>query len=230
MSNVRYLIYVLKHPITKEVRYVGYTSKSLKSRLNYHYYELKKPGYSHRRHWLRSLPQRAIIEKIDECYDLETVLSKERFYISLYPNLVNSTSGGETNKVLCDEVRKRISQMMKGKLVGEKNPMFGKKRPDLKLRNLHNNPMGNLETRERNGKTLKAKYNTPEYLDIHCKAQKTRTAVVRKDVEGNILKTYPSIRKVEADGFGRKEVKKVCDGEHKQHKGYLWSYAVEKAV
>jgi hypothetical protein len=230
MPPVRYLIYVLKHPVSKEVRYVGYTSKSLKHRLSYHYYDLNKPSYSHKKHWLRSLYEKAIIEQIDVCFDLDTVRAKEQFYISMFPNLVNSTTGGESNKVLSEEVKKRISDKMKGKLVGDKNPMFGKKRPDLKKRNLSNNPMSDPEVRLKSGNRLREMYNTPEYRELHCKSQKTRTPVQKIDFSGNVLKVYPSLCKVIEDGFGKKEVAAVCKGKQRQHKGFLWSYLDEKAA
>lgn len=231
MPLIKYLIYVLKHPVTKEIRYVGYTSKSLKVRLRYHYYELEKKGYSHKRHWLRSLPKKAIIEKIDECYDLDTVKAKEQFYISLYPNLVNSTTGGESNKVLCEDVRKRIGEKMKGKLVGERNPMFGKKRPDLKARNLTNNPMNNPDVKKKAADKLREMYNTPEYKEIHCKSQKTRKSVVKIGMDGVVLKTYPSIKRVTEDGFDSSCVSDCCNGIYKQHKGFKWAFALhEKAA
>lgn len=230
MSSVQYLIYVLKHPVSKEIRYVGYTSKSLKHRLAYHYYDLKKPESSHKKNWLRSLPKKAIIEQIDACYDLDTVRAKEQFYISMFPNLVNSTTGGESNKVLCPEVRKRISDKLKGKMVGEKNPMFGKKRPDLKKRNLTSNPMNNPEIRQKSGSRLREMYSTSEYREIHRQLQRTIVPVICKDMEGNVVKTYPSMRSVMQDGFGKKEVALVCRGKYKQHKGFLWFYADAKAA
>lgn len=230
MPSIQYLIYVLKHPVTKEVRYVGYTSKSLEERLRYHYYDLKKQGYSHKKYWLQSLPEKAIIEKIDECFDLETVLTKERFYISFYPNLVNSTSGGESNKVLCDNVRQRIGEKMRGKLTGEKNPMFGKERPDLKARNITNNPMSNADVRLRMAKTLTEKYNTPEYKELHRKNQKAIKPVKRMDFSAVVIEVYPSIHEAANDGFARNCISDCCKGKYKQHKGFLWSYADEKAA
>ena len=41
-------------------------------------------------------------------------------------------------KHLSNETRKKISNSHKGLLSGEKNPMYGKKRPDLSRRNLEN--------------------------------------------------------------------------------------------
>lgn len=223
-----YSIYALIHPVTKIVRYIGYTTKPFEERLRYHYYELVKNRTSHKLRWLRQLREEGLMANIipleQGIATLSEALDREVFHISQYSNLVNSTSGGETNKVFDEDVKRRIGATMKGKLVGALNPMFGKKREDLRQRNLNNNCAKNKETIAKIAATLKEKYNTPEYKLIHRNTQTTCKPVNRLNFDGTIVKTYPSIAAAKEDGFSFKEISRVCQGRHRQHKGFKWEY------
>ena len=91
-------IYVLKHPDTLEVRYVGKTVRSLSKRLGNHIANAK--GNKHNKHlsnWILSLlreGKKPIIETIEECtYDIWQ--DREMFWISQFNNLINLTDGGD---------------------------------------------------------------------------------------------------------------------------------------
>lgn len=94
-------IYVLKHPITFEIRYVGKTSNKLNDRLSSHIWEARKSGRKNRRiAWIKSilnLELRPIIEEVDFAETNEEANRKERHYISTLQNLVNSQPGGDGN-------------------------------------------------------------------------------------------------------------------------------------
>lgn len=95
-------IYVLKHPITDEIRYVGKTVKLLHERLHNHIYEATKrykPNY--RCNWIKSLVNQGLkplIEEIDNC-TWENSSELEIYYIQYYKSigckLINLTNGGE---------------------------------------------------------------------------------------------------------------------------------------
>ena len=63
------------------------------------------------------------------CYTQEELDEWEQYYIkfynTLYPNGYNLTEGGNGG-VPCEETRRKLSELKKGLLSGEKNPMFGK--------------------------------------------------------------------------------------------------------
>lgn len=224
-----YKIYALIHPKTNEVRYIGYTKGSLTKRLRYHYYDISRGVKSHKVSWLKALGKQELTAEIIELEggiaDLQTALDRERHWISQYSNLVNSTSGGESNKVYRADVVAKMSQNRKGKMVGEDNPMYGKIREDLRQRNIENNPAKNKETAARIGAKLKELYSTDQYRQIHRDNQTTRKAVVQMDMEGNRIKEYQSIREARTEGYGGKEIKMCCDGKYRQHKGFKWQYA-----
>ena len=94
----RVKIYVLKHPDTLEIRYVGKTIGSLNKRLCNHIANAK--GNKHNKHlsnWILNIlndKKRPIIELIEEC-DNSVWQEREKYWISQYSNLINLTKGGD---------------------------------------------------------------------------------------------------------------------------------------
>lgn len=128
-----YYLYIKKHNLTG-LRYLGYTSKK-----NYHTY----PGSGH--YWRRHLDSHG--------YDYTTTVllateSKEeiketgRFFSDLFSiveskswaNLKPEEGMGGTHAV-SEEQKKKQSKKMKGRYIGEKNSMYGRKRTDTTERN-----------------------------------------------------------------------------------------------
>ena len=112
-------IYVLKHPETLEVRYVGKTVRSLSRRLGNHIANAK--GNKHNKHlsnWIISilnLGKRPIIELVETCpYNIWQ--QREQFWISQFPNLINLTEGGDGCKgfIHCPETIEKIRKAKLG--------------------------------------------------------------------------------------------------------------------
>src|SRR5690606_10240797 len=117
---------------------------------------------SHKANWIKSLLKKGlkpIIKEIESCIDVDNACVVERSYIEKYSNLTNSTTGGETNKVYRKDVLEKMSKNRKGKCVGEDNPMYGVKRPDLSERN----KVVNKDSVEKMRDKLKVLYNTEKY-------------------------------------------------------------------
>jgi hypothetical protein len=98
VDNRPVLIYVLKHPDTQEVRYVGKTVRSLSRRLGNHIANAK--GNKHNKHlsnWILGIlakNKRPIIELIEECSSTNWQ-EREQYWITQYDNLINLTEGGD---------------------------------------------------------------------------------------------------------------------------------------
>lgn len=100
---IKHKVYTLHHPITHEIRYVGYTYTSLKERLRLHVRDVKKESVkSHKKKWIKSLLNQnlyPVINLVQEFDLIEDALEKEKELIALYKSngirLVNHTPGGE---------------------------------------------------------------------------------------------------------------------------------------
>ena len=124
-----YKIYALIDPLTDEIRYIGYTSKSLEKRLKSHIYDCNRTK-SHKTNWINSLLNKGlkpIIKQLNETNEIKVCLDMEVYYISLYDNLTNSTSGGETSKTYRKDVLIKMSENRKGKYKGAEHWNYGKK-------------------------------------------------------------------------------------------------------
>lgn len=139
-----YSIYVLKCPLSNEIRYVGQTRMSLSKRLSGHIYDAtkrKKKKLNHKDNWVLKLlksEKTPIIESLETYVDveLEFILEREKFWISSLKNdfrLLNSTDGGEYSinnvKVITD-------------MSGDKNPMFGRHHSDRSKSIMRNKKIG----------------------------------------------------------------------------------------
>ena len=136
-------IYVLKHPDTLEVRYVGKTVRSLSRRLGNHIANAK--GNKHNKHlsnWILKIiaeSKKPIIELLDEC-EHSVWQEREKYWISQFPNLINLTKGGDgclgiiqdestkeklriamTGRNHTEEFKQNMSLRLKGKPLSEEH-------------------------------------------------------------------------------------------------------------
>lgn len=136
-------IYVLKHPDTLEVRYVGKTVRSLSKRLGNHIANAK--GNKHNKHlsnWIINIlnkNKRPIIELLEEC-DYSVWQEREQYWISQFPDLINLTKGGDgclgfiqdestkeklriamTGRKHTEEFKQNMSLRLKGKPLSEEH-------------------------------------------------------------------------------------------------------------
>lgn len=142
-ADVNIKIYCLKDPNTNIIRYVGITSKTLKYRLSKHIDNAKYTKHNkHLCNWILKFLKsgsKPIIELIEEV-NIENWQEKERYYISLYPNLLNSSLGGEgvfgfkhsketkeklrikaTGKTYSEETLLKRSRALKGRILTQEH-------------------------------------------------------------------------------------------------------------
>lgn len=120
MSKVK--IYGLLDPDTREVRYIGKTSRDLKHRYREHINDDLKYN-SHKVNWikkLKSLNKLPLIELIEECTELNWS-EREKYWITQFNNLTNSTEGGEDGKH-----NEYVIEKLKLLNTGKNNPCYGK--------------------------------------------------------------------------------------------------------
>lgn len=115
VDNREVHIYVLKHPDTLEVRYVGKTVRSLSRRLGNHIANAK--GNKHNKHlsnWILNIlneNKKPVIELLETCQS-NNWQEREQYWISQFPNLINLTAGGDgcVNFIHSPETIEKIRQ------------------------------------------------------------------------------------------------------------------------
>jgi group I intron endonuclease len=227
MENVKYTIYKLIDPITNEIRYIGLTFNDLKQRLKSHCSEKSK---SHKSNWVQSLKKQGlkpVIESIeDNILSYDEVCEREIFYINKYKSeghrLTNMASGGNKNKKMSDETRKKMSDSAKNRsfklvlsddtkiLISEKaKKRFESESEREKLR------ISNK--RYEDSKTEEQKIN-----DILIQDTKS---VIQYDKNMNFISEYLSIRDAERKtNINRSNISKCCKNKVKSAGGFIWKY------
>jgi hypothetical protein len=134
MEDRKYKIYVLMEPDGFTIRYVGYTGKTLETRLDWHIKDGKKLKF-HRANWIKGLlknEQFPIIKLIEDGFTLLEAKQKEIYFIKYFKeqgiNLTNGTPGGDGNSNPSDEIKKKISETLKA---GYASGRVKKQRPNL---------------------------------------------------------------------------------------------------
>lgn len=169
--------------------------------------------YSHKSLWNYKVLEYCGVDKLDE---------REKYYIKLYNtvnNGYNCESGGHENKIISDEVKRKLSEAMKGKRCGENHPMWGRhlteeqKRKMSKAKKGENNPMyGKHLTDKHKRKLSKAHDNV-------------KIAVSQYTIEGVFIASYESIHEAQRlTNIDKKTISRCCRGIQKTAGGFKWAY------
>jgi len=110
-------IYALSDPRSGEVRYVGKTSQRIEARMQRHLASVKLES-NHRTAWIASLVKIGLepFAKVLDVVPESLAGAEERRWIARFPNLVNTTPGGEGGP-LTELHRKQISKARRGHVV-----------------------------------------------------------------------------------------------------------------
>lgn len=118
----KYKLYYLVDPTTREIRYVGVTSKSLKARLKGHIskskiYRRDRKGITHRSRWIESLKRQDLIPEINLLQSFANeadCFAAERYWISYFRSvgcaLTNSDDGGRGLFNPSEDTRQKIRE------------------------------------------------------------------------------------------------------------------------
>lgn len=179
-----YFIYCLKDPISLEIRYIGFTSKTLKYRLSKHIDNAKYNKHNKRLcNWILKylkLDLKPIIELIEVCNE-NNWIEREKYWIKYYSNLLNISEGGDKNIINHTEETKQLLRMQK----------LGKK--------------PSKETLEKRSKSLKGRIFSEEHKKKISESNKKRS------LEKNKIKVIDIINNTEIIYLGRQAVKEACN-------------------
>ena len=126
------------------------------------------------------------------------------YYHSFYSGY-NLTSGGDTNVIISEETRRKLSNSLKGRNVWNK----GKHHTE--------------ETRRKISESSKGKHHTEE---TRRKLSKLHGKKVNKyDLNRNFIKEYSCIKDAIKDNPKAVHIGEVCRGVRNQTGGFIWGYA-----
>jgi len=210
-------VYKIENLINGKV-YIGITKKGISGRY---------PGRS----WKVSNTRSRLVKKamtkygadnftisiIEEC-SVDLLEEREKYYIqtldSFVPNGYNLTKGGEYNKVVSAESRKRNSESNKGR------PSWNKGVPLSEERKLqHSNRMKGRTAWNKGKKTGKM---TEDAIKNSSKAH--YKSVNCFNLQGELIKVYESLVSTKVDGFDPSQVSSVCKGRTKTHRNCKFEY------
>ena len=227
MEEIKYTIYKLIDPETNETRYIGLTFNDLKQRLRSHCSEKSK---SHKSNWVQLLGSKGlkpIIESIEEdISSYDDVCEREVYYIEKYKSeghrLTNMASGGNKNKKMSDETRKKMSESAKNRnfklvLSDETKKILSEKA---------------IERFKDDNEREKLRISNKKYEDSKSDDQKLQDIlkqnnkfVLQYDKEMNFIMEYPSTREAERKTkIYRANISKCCKGKVKSAGGFIWKY------
>ena len=166
--------------------------------------------YNHKSLWNYKVLEYCGIDKLDE---------RERYYIELYDTInngYNCESGGNENKIVSDEVKRKLSEAMKGKRCGENSPLYGKH-----LTEEHKSKLSKAKKGENN--PMYGKHRDDETKDkIRLRRNK---AVVQYTKEGEFIAEYESALVAKnITGIDSSNISKCCLGKLKSAGGFKWAY------
>lgn len=185
-----YKIYVLVHPISKSIRYVGFTGQNLKKRLNEH---LTIDCKFYKGKWINQLKKQNLTPEIlliEENLTLDSVKIKEIEYIKLYKDnghkLTNLTKGGDGG--LGHKVSEEHKLKLRNLRIGSNNHFYGKKHSEESLnkmkekqKGVNNGFYGKQHTKESKKKISDASKKQIRHKgSIHSQETKDKISMVNK--------------------------------------------------
>lgn len=229
MEEIKYTIYKLTDPITNEIRYIGLTFNDLKQRLKSHCSDSSK---SHKSNWIRQLKSKGLkplIESIegdisyyDRCCERE-IYWIDKFRSEGHP-LTNMASGGNKNKKMSDETRKKMSESQFERYKTYKLILSEDVKKYLSK--------SSKKRFERDEEREKLRISNKRYEDSKTEEQKLQDILIQNpkkvyqyDKDMNLVSSYPSIKNAEKNtGISASNIAKCCKHKVTFVSGYVWRF------
>lgn len=209
-------IYILRHPKTFEVKYVGKTN-NIKRRFTQHKSKkcLEKTGSKKLASWILKLLSNdllPVMEIIEECGD--NWAEREKYWISYYSNtnLCNLSEGGE-GVGHNDSTKSKI-----------KNALIGRKRSEEEKQAISKAMKGVKRGKYSTSNGHKERYKDPEERKKH--SIKLRKKVGQYNLENNLIQEFESLREASRQlNIDCGSISKCCRGiKYESINGFVFKY------
>lgn len=229
MENIKYTIYKLIDPTTNQIRYVGLTFNDLKMRLKSH---LSESGKSHKIFWIKKLKNQGFVPIIESIEDniatYEIACEREIYFIDYFKSigceLTNMATGGNKNKKMSEETRKKMSDSQYKRYESYQLVLSDETKNVLKQKSIERfkDPKERERLRVSNKKYEDSK--TPEQKLNDILVQKNKW-VFKYDKNMNLLEKYPSIGEASRiNNIERSNISKCCGHKVVFVGGYVWRF------
>jgi group I intron endonuclease len=194
-------------------QYIGST-KSFCYRFSKHKSDLRKNkhhSYLLQRSWNKYGCESFEFRILEEISDPVLYKKREQHYLDVGPceyNIDKIVNKGMLGKKLSEKAKLLIGEANKA-LCGERNHMHGK------FGELHHNYGKKMPQNGRSGKDHK-NYGKPSY---------NRKVVLQFDLNGNLIKEFPSLKQASEElGIHKNYIGPCCNGRYKQARGFIFKY------
>jgi group I intron endonuclease len=211
------------HNLSNDKRYVG-QSIDIDKRWESHKYELNKNNHHNQylqRAWNKygkDLFEFILLEKCEK----ELLDSKEAYWVEYYDsfnNGYNMTEGGEANPMSYNNLRKKVSEGIKGN-----QHWLGRHHKEESKRKIGNAHRGKFVSEETRKKLSKAQSHPNGRVGKLSPLSKQVNQIDKNS--GRIIKTFESIRQAEIymNGKSTGAIYRSLQGKSKTAYGYKWEY------
>ena len=213
MDKDRGVIYCLKDPNTKIIRYIGQTIQDVELRLRQHmWYSTKHKN--HLGNWLNSLDNNPLLNIIEKC-DYNKLDERELYWISYYNGnkLVNSMIGCELSKhhTHSEESKRKIGESTKRIHTGRKRSLETRKKLSIAAKKRNNIPHPNMYSKDA----------------LIKKAKAQSKSVYQFDKQGNFIKEWESITIASKTlKIHKGNISSCCRGKYKSAGKYVWKFKI----
>lgn len=220
-------IYVLRDPLTQEIRYVGKTTVELLLRLIGHIHDLTRTRLiSDKQDWIKSLLKIGycpLIELIEEV-EITQLAERELYWIDFFKlnnnllNVVFNNNAKLYNHRITNKTKTIYQYSASGEFIKEWDSLGSAARElDLSSSNICNAAI----TKKR----MTGEYQWRYFKTDKIEAYKIRTfkkEVFKYDLDGNFIDSFRCARNIEDVSY--KLVSRCCNGDLKTVYGYRYSF------
>ena len=155
----------------------------------------------------------------------------------LYGKMKEEYGKKQKGKKLSEEIRRKISEAVKGKLCGEKNPMYGKNIKDYMTEEAYLNRLNKLSEKmkgknnpmwgRKHSEQTKQKLRKPksEIHRQHLRESQIKFPVIQYTKDFKFVKEYESSHEAERKTkINKGNILSCCKGERNSAGGFRWAY------
>ena len=203
--NIKNEKWYIGQTVNPEVRLKNHINDAINKKDNTHFHRaLRKYGLEN---WAYCVLEENVLKENLNLKEIEWI----EYYDSFY-NGYNLTTGGDTNYILSEEYRRKLSESRKGKSSWNKGISM------------------NEESKKKLSESLKGRVistETRKRMSESAKGGPKIKPVSKYDLNGNFIKTYSSIKEaiMENPKSSSSNIGAVCKGHRIQCGGFIWKYA-----